>query len=170
MEINEELATYLIDNNISISLVESFTGGLASSKIVDIKNASKVFKGSIVSYQEEIKERVLNIDKKILDKYSVDSKECVLEMARSGKRIFSSDIVISFSGEAGPISYKQDVLPGTIYIGIIIFDKEDAYEFILSNMNRNEVRNKAIEIAFNKILEKLKNKWDKFLLSKHSCI
>ena len=155
MNINEELVLALIKSNLSISIIESFTGGLASSKIVDIPNASKVFKGSIVSYQEEIKESVLHISKELIDKYSVDSKECALEMARSGKNIFKSDIALSFTGEAGPISYKEDVLPGTIYIGLIFLDKEETFKEILNGLSRNEVREKAIEIAFRKILEKI---------------
>ena len=155
MNINEELVLALIKNNLSISIIESFTGGLASSKIVDIPNASKVFKGSIVSYQEEIKQSVLHISKDLIDKYSVDSKECALEMARSVKSIFKSDISLSFTGEAGPISYKKDVLPGTVYIGIIIQGKEETFKEVLSNLSRNEVREKAVEIAFRKIFEEI---------------
>ena len=91
--------------------------------------------------------------KSLIEKYSVASKEVALEMVKKGKEIFNSDIVISFTGEAGPIS-NTNVPPGTVFIGIIIFNEVYVYEKHY-NLNRNELRDAATDYAFEKILEKI---------------
>ena len=151
--INEKLVKKLIEKHLTISFVESFSGGLAAKKIVDIPGSSQTFLGSIVSYSTFIKETVLHIDKSSIEKYSVASKEVALEMVKKGKEIFNCDIVISFTGEAGPIS-NTNVPPGTVFIGIIIFNEVYVYEKHY-NLDRNELRDAATDYAFEKILEKI---------------
>lgn len=151
--IAEKLVEKLIEKHLTISFVESFSGGLAAKKIVDIPGSSQTFLGSIVSYSTFIKETLLHIDKNLIEKYSVASKEVALEMVKKGKEIFSSDIVVSFTGEAGPIS-NTNVPPGTVFIGLIIFNEVFVYEKHY-NLSRNELRDVATDYAFKKIFEKI---------------
>ncbi len=151
--IAEKLVKKLIEKHLTISFVESFSGGLAAKKIVDIPGSSQTFLGSIVSYSTFIKETLLHIDKNLIEKYSVASKEVALEMVKKGKEIFSSDIVVSFTGEAGPIS-NTNVPPGTVFIGLIIFNEVFVYEKHY-NLSRNELRDVATDYAFKKIFEKI---------------
>lgn len=151
--INEKLVKKLIEKHLTISFVESFSGGLAAKKIVDIPGSSQTFLGSIVSYSTFIKESVLKIDKSLIEKYSVASKQVALEMAKKGKEIFNSDIVISFTGEAGPTS-NTSVPAGTVFIAIIFFNEIKVYEKHY-NLSRNELREAATNYAFEKIFEKI---------------
>lgn len=157
MKIFEELVNLLIENNLTLSSVESFTGGLFSSNIVNISHASKVFKGSIVSYMSIIKENLLNISEDIIEKYSVDSKEVALLMSKSGKKLFESDITISFTGEAGPISNVKGVLPGTIFISIIYLNKEYSFSYFIKG-DRNKIRKQSIIIGAKKIINLIKRR------------
>lgn len=164
--INELLVKELLKRHLTISFVESFSGGLASKKIVDISGSSLAFLGSIVSYSTFIKETLLNIDKNLILKYSVASKEVALEMAKKGKEIFNSDIVCSFTGEAGPIS-NTNVKVGTVFIGFIIKNKIFVDELHFS-LSRNELREEAVNYAFKKIFEEINKNYEKNSFSLHS--
>ena len=65
----DELAKTLIQYNISISSVESFTVGGFANRIGSISGISAVYRGSLVSYQTRIKRDVLHIDEKIIEKF-----------------------------------------------------------------------------------------------------
>ena len=93
---------FLIESNRTISFAESCTGGALSRRIVLIPGASKVFKGSIVSYSNNSKINILNIKTEDIKKYSVVSEKVANEMAINAMKIFNSDYSISTTGNAGP--------------------------------------------------------------------
>ncbi len=93
---------FLIESNRTISFAESCTGGALSRRIVLIPGASKVFKGSIVSYSNNSKINILNIKFEDLQKHSVVSEKVAKEMATNAMKIFNSDYSISTTGNAGP--------------------------------------------------------------------
>ncbi len=153
--INEELVNLLISKNITISSIESFTGGLAASKIVEIPGSSKTLLGSLVSYSTLVKEDVLKVKKDIIDKYTVVSKECLIEMLKKGKNMFNSDITIAFTGNAGPSSIEDTTL-GLCFMGIYYQNKLYLYKKEYKNYSRNEIRNKAVDFIFEEIIKLLK--------------
>ena len=69
----EELAELLIKNNISIGTVESFTVGNFATMLGNIPGISKVYKGSLVTYQSQTKERLLGIEslRLFLDRFTI---------------------------------------------------------------------------------------------------
>lgn len=152
--INEVLVNLLIDKNITISSIESFTGGLAASKIVEIPGSSKIFLGSIVSYSTSVKENLLGIDENLIDKYTVISSQIAEEMAKKGKKIFNTDIVISFTGNAGP-STIEDTTLGLCYMSIFYKDKIHTYEKHYDK-SRNEIREDAVNFIFEEIIKMIK--------------
>ena len=139
---------------LTISSVESFTGGLFASSITEIPGVSKIYLGTLVSYSTKIKQDVLNVDSDVLNNYGVISKECAEEMLVKGKEMFNSNIVVSFTGNAGPDSMENKEA-GLIYIGISINDSNHIYELNVKK-ERNVVRKEAVKFAFDKIYELLK--------------
>jgi nicotinamide-nucleotide amidase len=97
-----KIVDFLRESNKTISFAESCTGGSLSKRIVLIPGASKVFKGSIVSYSNNSKINILNIKNEDLKKYSAVSEKVAKEMARNAMKIFNSDYSISTTGNAGP--------------------------------------------------------------------
>lgn len=150
----DELAEILKKNDISIASVESFTVGAFANAIGSISGISQVYRGSLVSYQSRIKRDVLHIDQEIIDTYGVVSLEVAGLMAIQGKKMFSSDICISFTGNAGPTAMEGKPV-GLIYIGIAFLDKIQTYCFELSG-TRDDIKNQAILLGIEKILEILK--------------
>ena len=97
-----EIHAYLIKNNLTISTIESCTSGLLANKLTSFSESSKFFRGSIIAYNDEIKEKLLKIDKNLIKKHTAVSKEVAIEMAISGKNIFNTDICISVTGYHDP--------------------------------------------------------------------
>ena len=150
----EELAQLLIQRNISISSVESFTVGDFAKTIGSISGISAVYRGTLVSYQTRIKRDVLHIDEKIIDQFGVVSKEVAGLMAIQGQKMFGSDVCISFTGNAGPAAMEGKPV-GLIYIGIAYGENIYTFCYRLSG-SRDDIQKQAILIGIEKILEILK--------------
>ena len=93
----KEIVLYLIENHISISTMESCTGGLLASLITDIPDASTILKFSAVTYSTEYKIK-MGVPKEIIDKYTVYSKEVSIEMAKAISRFADSDLGVGITG------------------------------------------------------------------------
>ena len=65
-KIENVVGEYLSNNNLTLSIAESCTGGFLSKKITNSSGSSKYFIGSIVAYSNHIKEKKLNVSKNIL--------------------------------------------------------------------------------------------------------
>ena len=121
-EDNENLPTVLIKElikrNESIVFAESCTGGLLSSQITSVAGSSKVFKGSVIAYSNEIKNLILNVPKDLLNNYGAVSEEVAESMATGVKNKFNSDWAISVSGIAGPGGASESKPIGLVYIAI----------------------------------------------------
>lgn len=150
----EELAEFLIKNNISISSVESFTVGGFANAIGSISGISAVYCGSLVSYQTRIKRDVLGIEQEIIDRYGVVSKEVAGLMAIDGQEMFDSDVCISFTGNAGPTAMEGKPV-GLIYIGVAHDGNIHTFCYELEG-SREEIKKQAISLGIEKILEILK--------------
>jgi len=151
----ESLVDLLIEKNISISSCESFTGGLFASTLTTFPGVSKVFKGSLVAYQNEVKKDVLGIEGHIFNEFGVISDKMAIEMAIRSKELFKSDLSVSFTGNAGPSSLEDKPL-GIWFLGIVFKDKALVYEF-MEKGSRDVIRLNAVNKAFGILLEIIRN-------------
>ncbi len=149
MNIVEELKI----RNLTMSTAESLTGGMIASLICDNSGASNYFKGGIVSYTKETKNKLLGLSLEAIEKYGVYSFETVEAMARSIKQKTNTNIAIATSGVAGPGS-DENVLAGTVYYCFIINDRI-IKEQKLFDGTRNEVRRAASIYAIDRLVELL---------------
>ena len=148
-----ELAELLIEKGITISSVESFTVGNFATMLGSIPGISKVYKGSLVTYQSKTKERLLGISHEVIEKYGVVSKEIASLMCINGKQILDSDICVSFTGNAGPDAMEEKPV-GLVYIGIL-YEGVNIYELKLKG-TREEIQQQAIDFVIRKLIEKIK--------------
>lgn len=149
--------------NYTISSCESITGGLFSKTITDISGASKVFSGAIISYNNEIKVKVVKVKTKLIKKYGVVSAECALAMAKNVKKIFQTDVAISFTGNAGPENLENKP-SGLVYLAIFLSKKQFWVTELNLQGNRDQIRIAVIKKAqellvlnLTKINNELKN-------------
>lgn len=105
------------EKGVSVGFAESLTGGMISSSVVNIPGASAVFKGAVVSYTNEIKERVLGVSEDIITANTEVSGECAEAMAIGAARTLGVELVISVTGIAGPTGELPGKPVGTVYMG-----------------------------------------------------
>ena len=108
------IAALLLGRDLTLGLAESLTGGLIASRLVAVEGASAWFRGGIVSYATEVKQRLLGVPLG-----PVVSAEAAIAMAEGAQRQLGSDIGLSVTGVAGPTT--QDGQPaGTVFVGLAL--------------------------------------------------
>jgi len=102
----------LAERGWSLGLAESVTGGLVAGRITAVPGASKVFRGSVVSYASDVKFDVLGVPEG-----PVVSEAAAAAMAAGARRVLGADVALALTGVAGPT--EQDGMPvGTLCVGI----------------------------------------------------
>ena len=157
-----EICTKLVDvlkrKALTISTAESCTGGLIAKSLTDVSGASSVYWGSVISYDNSVKENVLGVKRETLDTVGAVSYDTACQMALGVKKLLNTDIGISTTGIAGPGGGTLQKPVGTVYIGIAYKDCVEGYLFnIDSSLSRDEIRKEAthrlLSMAYEKILE-----------------
>jgi len=140
----------LLLKSMSVCTCESVTGGLTASEIVAIPGASKVFKGGLVTYCDEEKQRLAGVSRETLERYGAVSKACALGMALGAREKCGADIAISFTGCAGPDSDERDTPIGLTFIGLATPEGAEVHEFKFSG-SRQRIRMLACLNGLNQI-------------------
>lgn len=137
----ETLINLLKERNEKVSTCESITGGLIASSIIDISGASEVIEESYITYSDRIKEKILNVSRETLDKYSAVSVECANEMIEGLYKITNSSLCIGSTGYA----HKGEVILAIKYKNQKVIKK---FQF---SADRNKARlfakNRALDLA-----------------------
>ena len=142
----------LEEKGLTLGSVESLTGGLFASTICSVPGASKVFKGSFITYATSMKTDFLNINKDFIDKYGVVSKEVAREMAIIGRHGLEVDVCVSFTGNAGPTKEKGKAPVGRVNMcvstrsGYVDIEKDFKLE-------RNEMREECVNSMLDALEE-----------------
>ena len=137
----ETLINLLKERNEKVSTCESITGGLIASSIIDISGASEVIEESYITYSDRIKEKILNVSRETLEKYSAVSVECANEMIEGLYKITNSSLCIGSTGYA----HKGEVILAIKYKNQKVIKK---FQF---SADRNKARlfakNRALDLA-----------------------
>ncbi|WP_115640192.1 competence/damage-inducible protein A [Clostridium putrefaciens] len=138
----------LIKENLTIASAESCTGGMLSSKLVNVPSISKVFIEGAVTYSNQSKMGRLSVKKETLEKYGAVSKETAIEMAEGIAKSARTDIGISTTGIAGPEGGTSEKPVGLVYIGLYIKGNTLVKELNIKG-SRERVRTRATMEALN---------------------
>lgn len=122
----------LLEKKLTFATAESCTGGLIGKRFTDIAGSSEVYLGSIISYHEKIKEKLLGVPREIIDTYSVVSEETAIYMARGARSALGADIAVSTTGIAGPGGGTPEKPVGLVYIAVSSKLGETAKKLILA--------------------------------------
>ena len=147
-KIEEIIAKQLLDNGLTLAVAESCTGGYISKKLTDISGSSSYFKGSIVAYDNSIKEEFLDISDQLLINHGAVSSKVAIEMAENIRNKFKVDIGLSTTGISGPTGGSDDKPVGLVYIAISTKNEKIVKKFNLIP-RRKEHRNIATHTALN---------------------
>ena len=145
--------------SFSICIAESCTGGMISSSLTSISGSSDFFDGSIVSYSNFLKNRILNVPKKIINKYGAVSPHTALSMVKGLRQISKSQILVSITGVAGPNGGTKKTPVGLVYFGFGVKIKGKYYfSTIKKNFrekSRKGIQTKSTEFVLREIIKKL---------------
>jgi nicotinamide-nucleotide amidase len=116
LTIQETIATKLIENNRTLSVAESCTGGYISHLLTSIPGSSGFFWGSVIAYDNKVKKAALNVKEQTLDHFGAVSMETVIEMASGVKALTGTDYALATSGIMGPGGGTDQKPVGTVYV------------------------------------------------------
>lgn len=154
----KKLINLLSKKKLTIGSVESLTAGLFIATLANVPGASKVVRGGLITYQTSLKTNVLGIKSNVIKKYGVVSKEVATLMAKNGQKHLKSDIVISFTGNAGPTKEPGGAEVGRVHIAILCKPNEASpYNFTkVYKGSRNTIRNAVVNDAIKLVYQKIK--------------
>lgn len=116
--IEEAVVALLKEKGKKLATAESCTGGLIGKRITNISGASSVFDCGIISYSNEIKNKILGVNEDDLKKYGAVSEQVAKQMAQGVLKLSGADIAVSVTGIAGPTSDGTDKPVGLSYIAL----------------------------------------------------
>ncbi len=108
----------LKSKNKTMGTAESCTGGYIAHLITSVAGSSAYFNGSVVSYSNSVKENVLGVQTKTIERYGAVSEETVKEMAAGAIRTLGVDYAVAVSGIMGPDGGSEEKPVGTVWVAV----------------------------------------------------
>lgn len=154
------LGQELLKQGKTIAFAESCSGGLASSLVTDVPGSSEYLLGSVVTYTNMAKNKLINVQQDTLSRYGAVSRETACEMAAGVRRLLGSDLGVSITGNAGP-SASEGKPVGLVYIAVatedVVYCQEHRFASTRTE-NKLRIALAAISMAIDKLKEEKKNK------------
>ena len=143
----------------TIATAESCTGGRLAAALNAQSGASAYYMGSVVAYDNRIKEQVLGVKHNTLEKYGAVSEQTVREMAEGVRALMNTDYAIATSGIAGPTGGTLDKPVGTVWIAWATPDGTTAecYHFGVAR-EREQITQRAVTAALVELIKSLNTK------------
>jgi PncC family amidohydrolase len=148
----EVLIDVLRRAKVTVSVAESCTGGLVGAAITAVAGSSDVFRGGVIAYTNELKQRLLNVRADTLARYGAVSGQTVLEMAAGACDATGADCAVAISGIAGPGGGTADKPVGLVYIGVRTPAAQKAFEHHFDG-EREQVRSQSVDASIAHLLE-----------------
>lgn len=159
MTLEEKVVQKLNEKGLVLSCAESCTGGLIAKRITDVSGSSAVFNCGIVSYSNDIKERVLGVKHETLEEYGAVSEQTVREMVKGVLRLSKADIAVAVSGIAGPNSDNTLKPVGLIFLAIAynneikVVQLNNSFSDDIRNQNRKSASDEALRMILDMVGE-----------------
>lgn len=137
---------------MTLTTVESCTGGAISARIVNVPGASEVFEQGFVTYSDKAKHKLVKVRKKTLREHGAVSPKTARQMAKGGCKVTGSDAAVSATGIAGPGGGTKEKPVGLVYIACACGGKTVVRELHLSG-DRSEIREQTVTEALTLLRE-----------------
>ncbi|WP_448920408.1 CinA family protein [Eubacterium sp.] len=159
MTIEEQVVNKLIDRGFHISFAESCTGGFCCGTLVNVSNASKVLDMSFVTYANEAKVELINVNLETIENYGVVSEQVAGEMCKGVAEKAHSEVGVGITGVAGPTGGTAKKPVGMVCFGFYVLGNVITRTMQFGNIGRNEVRAKSVDFVFNTLAELLEKQF-----------
>jgi len=142
--IEEVIGKLLAKEKLTVSTAESCTGGYLAHLITSISGSSSYFKGSIISYSNEIKINELEVLSNDLEKYGAVSQQVVEQMAEGVRKKLGTDYSLATTGIAGPDGGTDEKPVGTVWIALAGPEGTKAKLFHFGEHRQRNIRRSAL--------------------------
>lgn len=150
----KEIQRLLVNRHQTLATAESCTGGRIAAALTAVPGSSGYFQGSLVAYQNKVKERFLGVSAETIAQYDVVSREVVEEMVLGACRMFGTDYAIATTGYAGPDGGTEQIPTGTIWIGagnVEHIDTVCLHETSTREKNLSHATEEALRLLLNQL-------------------
>ena len=150
------LGNLLKQRGQTISTAESCTGGRLAAALNAQSGSSSYYMGSVVAYDNSIKEYVLAVQSDTLMRHGAVSEQTVREMAEGVRNLMNTNYAIATSGIAGPTGGTPDKPVGTVWIAWATPEGTEAECFHLGTAReREQITQRAVTVALVKLIKLL---------------
>ena len=108
----------LRDKKLTVGFAESCTGGLLSSCFTELAGVSDVFMGSVISYDNKVKQKFLKVSEEQLKTFGAVSSVVAKQMSEEAQRSLDVKVAIAITGVAGPSGGTPQKPVGTVFIAV----------------------------------------------------
>jgi nicotinamide-nucleotide amidase len=144
----------LIQQNKTIAVAESCTGGLLSKMLTDMPGASRYFRSGWITYSNEAKISQLDVPAGLIAEYGAVSEQVAESMARGARKKADTDFAIGITGIAGPTGGTEQKPVGLVYISVDSERENQTMRYIFSN-DRLAICQRTAQTALNLLRLKL---------------
>jgi nicotinamide-nucleotide amidase len=127
--IQQVVADILVKRQQTLSTAESCTGGYIAQLITAMPGSSRFYQGGVVTYSNDLKEKLTGVRRETLEKYGAVSRETVIEMAEGILRQSNSDFAIATSGIMGPDGGTPEKPTGMVWVGLASKTESEAHPY-----------------------------------------
>lgn len=146
--ISREISQILWELEKTVGTAESCTGGRIAEAMIATPGASKYFKGGVVSYVDEIKERLLHVDAQVLEEQTAVCEEVAKQMVKGACQTLNTNYAIAATGFAGPTGGTKAIPVGTIWLACGDIDRQVTFM-----VQEDHGRDINLAIATNKAMQ-----------------
>ncbi len=144
--LEEAVVKLLKKHDLTVSTVESCTGGLAAGRLVNVPGVSDVFKAGFITYSNKAKRKLVGVKKETLERYGAVSPETAREMAVGAAKASGADVALSVTGIAGPDGGSEEKPVGLVYMACFVCGNVWVERFQFKG-NRAKIRESSVAAA-----------------------
>jgi nicotinamide-nucleotide amidase len=145
----EVVGQKLVEENKTLVVAESCTGGLIAKMITDIAGSSRYFLNGWVTYSNASKISEIGVEKELIEKFGAVSGEVAKALAAGAKQKSGADFAIAVTGIAGPGGGTEQKPVGLVYISVAYPEGVETEKFLFGSRDRDFIRLRASQNALN---------------------
>ena len=146
--ISRDISQLLWEREETVSTAESCTGGRIAEAMMSVPGASKYFKGGIICYVDEVKEKLLGVSHELIEEKSAVCEEVAIDLVKGACKALNTTYAVAATGYAGPTGGTKDIPVGTIWLACGTPDK-----VVTCMVNEDHGRDINLAIATNKAMQ-----------------
>lgn len=153
--LEEVVVKGLTERGLTLATAESCTGGLLGKRLTDVPGASACYVGGVVSYSNDVKQRLLGVRGDTLAQQGAVSEQTACQMAEGVRLATGADIGLSTTGVAGPDGGTDEKPVGLVYIGLSTAKGTRAIRILRTGWKRDRIRRWASSTALDLVRREL---------------